>query len=368
MPAPPPCARKGARRVSEFLRPALQSLEPYVPGEQPQDRRYIKLNTNESPFPPSPRVLEALNREAVERLNLYPDPCNRRLLSAIAQEYSLRNENVFVGNGSDEVLAFAFMAFGRADQEVVFPEVSYGFYPVFARLYGLPARQVPLNPDWTLPVEPFCGAGGMVAIANPNAPTSLAAPLEALERIVASNPTHVVLVDEAYIDFGGESCLPLLARYPNLLIVRTYSKSRSLAGGRLGYALANAPLIDDLNRVKNSFHPYSVDRLTEAAGVAAMEDKAYFDDTVARVVTIRDQTAARLRALGFEVPQSATNFLFVRHPALAGEDVYQTLRRGGVLARYFGGKLADYVRISVGDERDMQTVCRILATRLEERG
>ena len=353
--------------MSDFLRPSLQALKPYVPGEQPQDRRYIKLNTNESPLPPSPAVVRALSRAAVRRLNLYPDPLCGRLIAAIAQEYGLRSENVFVGNGSDEVLGFAFMAFGRPDQEVVFPEVSYGFYPVYAQLYGLPARPVPLNPDWTLPVEPFCGAGGLVAIANPNAPTSLAAPRDALERILASNPGHVVLIDEAYIDFGGESCLPLLGQYPNLLIVRTYSKSRSLAGGRLGYALASPALIDDLNRVKNSFHPYSVDRLTAAAGEAAMRDRKYFEKTIRRITAVRAQTAARLRALGFELPDSNTNFLFVRHPRLTGEQIYQTLREHGVLVRYFGGeKLAPYARITIGRARDMQTLCRILQQRLEE--
>ncbi len=352
--------------MSEFLRPALQTLKPYVPGEQPQDKRYIKLNTNESPLPPSPEVLRAIEREA-GALNLYPDPLCGRLIASIAQEYGLQSENVFVGNGSDEVLGFAFMAFGRPDQEVVFPEISYGFYPVYADLYGLPARPVALNPDWTLPVEPFCGAGGMVAIANPNAPTSIAAPRNALERIIASNPAHVVLIDEAYIDFGGESCLPLLDRYPNLLIVRTFSKSRSLAGGRLGYALANAALVDDLNRVKNSFHPYSVDRLTAAAGEAAMRDKAYFAKTVSQIADTRRATAERLRSLGFVMPDSSTNFLFVRHPRLTGAQIYRTLRDNGVLVRYFGGdKLAEYARITIGVPSDMDVVCRILQKRLEE--
>ena len=278
----------------------------------------------------------------------------------------MKPENVFVGNGSDEVLAFAFMAFGRQDQEVVFPEISYGFYPVFARLYGLRARLVPLNADWSLPVEPFCGAGGLVVIANPNAPTSLAAPRSALEQILADNPANVVLIDEAYIDFGGESCLPLLSQYPNLLIVRTYSKSRSLAGGRLGYALANSALIDDLNRVKNSFHPYNVDSLAAAAGTAAMLDKPYFEQTVGHIVATRERTAARLRALGYELPDSCTNFLFVRHPKHTGAELYQRLRQNGVLVRYFGGaKLAPYVRITIGSDAEMDAVCRILENKQE---
>ena len=241
--------------MSDFLIPALAGLDPYVPGEQPQGREYVKLNTNESPFPPSPRVLDALSREEVSRLNLYSDPTALPLRRAIADTYGLSPDNVFCGNGSDEVLGFSFLAFADGAHPVTFPAVSYGFYRVFANLFRVPTNAVPLREDFTVPVEPFLGTGGMVVLANPNAPTGISLPLAEVERIVRANPDHIVLVDEAYVDFGGESALPLLASCPNLLIVRTFSKSRSLAGARLGYALANAPVIEDLNRVRCSFHP-----------------------------------------------------------------------------------------------------------------
>jgi histidinol-phosphate aminotransferase len=352
--------------MSRFLVDRLQSLAPYVPGEQPQDQQYVKLNTNESPFPPSPRVVEALNRQIVSRLNLYPDPLAKILCEAIAETYGLRPENVFVGNGSDEVLAFAFMAYGN-EKGFAYPEPSYGFYKVFARLFSLPRDPIPLNEDFTLPAEKFINLGKPVAIANPNAPTSLSMPLRDIERILQTNADNVVLIDEAYIDYGGETCLPLLKKYPNLLIVRTYSKSRSLAGGRLGYALASPEIVDDLNRVKNSFNPYSVNSLTLLAGIEAMRDRGYFNECVSATVAQREQSAADLRALGFTVLKSASNFLFAAPPGMTGETYYKGLKAKGVLVRYFSDPvLCNYVRITVGSAAQMRALLEKTEELLEE--
>lgn len=354
--------------MSRFLVEKLQSLAPYVPGEQPQDMRYVKLNTNESPFPPSPRVVEALNKAVISRLNLYPDPLCKALCETVAAEYGLQAENVFVSNGSDEVLAFAFMAYGDG-RGFAFPEISYGFYPVYANLFSLKAHKVPLNEDFSIPAEKFQNLGMPIAIANPNAPTSLAMNRSDIESILRTNPDSVVLIDEAYIDYGGEPCVPLLNKYPNLLIVRTYSKSRSLAGGRLGYALASREIIDDLNRVKNSFNPYSINSLTMLAGIEAMQDKAYFQECIAFTVRQREQTKGDLRALGFSVLDSASNFLFATPPGMTGEAYYRGLKQKGVLVRYFGDpKLRAFVRITVGSAEQMRILLEKTKELLKEAG
>ncbi len=343
--------------MSGFLLPRLRSLTPYVPGEQPQDKAYVKLNTNESPFPPSPRVLDALDRDAVAGLNLYPDPLAQTLRETIAAEYGLKAENVFVGNGSDEVLGFAFQAYADETRGATIPDVSYGFYRVYAQFYRVSPVVVPLNEDFTLSVEKFLGQGQLVAFANPNAPTSVALPLADVERIVAGNPGSVVLVDEAYVDFGGESSVPLLGKYPNLLIVRTYSKSRSLAGGRLGYALASPEIVADLNLVKNSFHPYNINRLTMIAGIEAMRDHEYFASCVSAIVRQREESAKALKALGFTVLPSAANFLFASPPGMDGRTYYRKLKERGVLVRYLDQPtLTGFVRISVGSAAQMRAL------------
>ncbi|HPJ03246.1 MAG TPA: histidinol-phosphate transaminase [Candidatus Limiplasma sp.] len=354
--------------MSRFLVQKLQSLAPYVPGEQPQDMQYVKLNTNESPFPPSPRVVEALSSAIISRLNLYPDPLCKTLCETIAAEYALQAENVFVGNGSDEVLAFAFMAYGDK-RGFAFPQISYGFYPVYANLFGLQARKVPLNEDFSIPAEKFCNLGMPIAIANPNAPTSLAMTRKDIERILQTNPDSVVLIDEAYIDYGGEPCLPLLDQYPNLLIVRTYSKSRSLAGGRLGYALASREIIDDLNRIKHSFNPYSINSLTMLAGIEAMRDREYFESCVTATIAQRELTQNDLRALGFTVLDSASNFLFAAPPNMSGEAYYRGLKQRGVLVRYFNDpKLKAFVRITIGSAAQMQALLDTTKVLFEEAG
>ncbi len=355
--------------MSEYLLPRLLALDPYVPGEQPQDKAYVKLNTNESPFPPSPRVLATLNAETIGRLNLYPDPIAKTLRETIAAEYGLDAENVFVGNGSDEVLGFAFMAYADETRGATIPDVSYGFYRVYAQLYRVSPTIVPLNADFTLPIAPFLRQNQLVAIANPNAPTSLAMPLADIERIIAGNPNSVVLIDEAYVDFGGEPCVPLLAKYPNLLIVRTYSKSRSLAGGRLGYALASPQIIDDLNRIKNSFHPYNINTLTMLAGIEAMLDRPYFESSVAAICAQRQASAAALTALGFGVLPSSTNFLFAQPPGMDGRTYYEKLKARGVLVRYLSQPtLVNHVRITVGSAAQMQALLAATQDILKEAG
>jgi len=353
--------------MSGFLLPRYQTLTPYVPGEQPQDLPYIKLNTNESPYPPSPWVLEAINNKHISKLNLYPDPLAKKLREAIADEYGLSAENVFVGNGSDEVLALAFLAYADENHPVVIPEISYGFYKVYAELFRVLPINIPLNKDFLIPVEKFCHAGAMVVLANPNAPTALALTLAQVERIVSTNPGHVVLIDEAYIDFGGDSAVTLLPRYDNLLIVRTFSKSRSLAGGRLGYALASKAIIRDLERMKDSFNPYSVNSLAMAAGIAAMEDKAYFSNCVSDICMQREWTAQKLRSMGFDMTKSQTNFLFASPPGLTGREYYERLKERGILVRYLSGKvLEDYVRISIGTKEQMERLIKATEQILRE--
>ncbi len=340
--------------MSRFLRPALGALAPYVPGEQPQDKRYIKLNTNENPYPPAPGVMEAVSRAAVSQLNLYSDPTIAPLKQAIADRYGLQTENVFVTNGSDEALGFSFLAYADAEHPVTIPDISYGFYKVFAQLFQTQPNVIPLREDFTLPVEQFCGVDSMVVIANPNAPTGIALKLDEVERIVASNPEHVVLVDEAYVDFGGESALTLIDRYPNLLVVRTFSKSRSLAGARIGYAMGNPALIDDLERVRNSFHPYNINRLSMLAGVEAMKDAAYFEACCQKIIATRENTAKALKEMGFAMTESSTNFLFAAPPGISGREYYEKLKQRGVLVRYFGGeRLSPYVRITIGTDEEM---------------
>ena len=298
--------------MSRFLVPALQGLAPYVPGEQPRDRQYVKLNTNESPFPPSPRVLDALDRKTVGELNLYSDPEAHSLHVAIAERYGVKRDCVFTGNGSDEVLALAFLAFADAQSPVTMPDISYGLYKIYARLFGAEPRFVPLNEDFTLPVEKLMSTGTTVVFANPNAPTGIALSRTDVERVAGSNPDHVVLVDEAYADFAGEDALPLLGKYDNLLIVRTFSKSRSLAGARLGYALGAPDLIADLERVRGSFHPYNINSLSMLAGVEAMRDNDYFERCVREIKTQREESAKELRGLGFTLTDTPRLQKYVR--------------------------------------------------------
>lgn len=337
----------------------IQTLVPYTPGEQPKDRVFIKLNTNENPYPPSPKVMEAI-RDAVDgRLRLYPDPEASDLRAALAEHYKLKPDQVFCGNGSDEVLGLCFYAFFSPGRRVVFPDITYSFYPVYTQLFGLDYEEIPLNEDFTLPVEKFLGGNGGAVICNPNAPTGRSLPLSDVRRILDANPDAAVIVDEAYADFGAQSAVPLIAQYPNLVVVRTMSKSRSLAGLRIGYALGSAGLIAAVNCVKNSFNSYPLDRIALAAGEAAVKDGEYFHLTRNKIMSTRQRTAKRLRELGFLVHDSNANFIFVTHPARSGKELQQSLRDRGVLVRRFDHpRIAGYLRVSIGTDADMEKMCR----------
>lgn len=355
--------------MSRFLSKKFVEIEPYTPGEQPQEARYIKLNTNESPYPPSPRVYSALvegGGAETDGLRLYSDPEVRTLSAAIADYYGIKTSQILVGNGSDEILAFAFLAFGDETKPIRFPAVTYGFYPVFARLFQIPMEPIPLKEDFTVDTTDYVCCGRNVVIANPNAPTGIALGLSQIEEIVKSNRDHLVVIDEAYVDFGGETAMPLIERYENLMVVQTFSKSRNLAGARLGFAVASEAVIEDLNKIKFSFNPYNVNRLSILAGTAAMEDRDYFLRCTSAIQQTREYAAEKLKALGFTVLPSKANFLFVKSNSLSGADYFKKLKEQGILVRHWNKpEIEDYVRITIGTRNDMETLCRITAKLLE---
>ncbi len=353
--------------MSRFISKEADALAPYTPGEQPQDQQYIKLNTNESPFPPSPKVMKALTRAEVLKLNLYSDPTCAALNAAIAKHFELQPENVLSGNGSDEVLAFAFRAFCGEGKGVAFADITYGFYKSQVALFGLEATRIPLREDFTLNVDDYMDFPGTIVIANPNAPTGIAVPRADIQRLLEADPDRVVIVDEAYVDFGAESCVPMIFRYDNLLVVQTMSKSRSLAGGRVGYALGSPALIEALNRVKYSFHPYNVNRLSMLAGAAAVEDDAYFQKCTAAVAGNREWTRKELEALGFTVLPSSANFLFAKSDSIPGGELYRRLKENGILVRWFDAdRIRDYVRITIGSLEQMVALVDQLDQMMQE--
>jgi histidinol-phosphate aminotransferase len=349
----------------------LARLVPYVPGEQPKVTGLVKLNTNENPYPPSPKVVAAITDTAQHGLQLYPDPESTPLRQAVATLLALTPSEVFLGNGSDEVLAHAFFAFFQQGQPLLMPDISYSFYKVYCQLYGIDVETVPLRDDMRLNVDDYEGRDAErvagVVIANPNAPTGIGLPLADLERLLQAHPTRVVLVDEAYVDFGGESAVSLIGRYPNLLVVHTLSKSRSLAGLRIGYACGQAPLIEALTRVKNSFNSYPLDRLAIAGGVAAFEDHAYFEQTRQAVMSSREGLVLSLEDLGFKVLPSQANFVFATHPAHDAAWLAARLRDHGVLVRHFKQARIDaYLRISVGTPAQCDQLISALTSVLSE--
>ena len=344
--------------MSRFFSDRFGGLTPYTPGEQPQNRRYIKLNTNESPYPPSPGVLKAAAEEA-GRLQLYSDPECRELTRALAKRFGLTEEQVIFGNGSDDLLNFAFMAFCDETRPALFPDISYGFYPVFAEVNRVPYIEIPLDDHLDIRLEDYAARQGTVFLANPNAPTGIAKPASAIEKLLKARPDDVLVVDEAYVDFGGESVLPLVSRYDNLLVVQTFSKSRSMAGARLGFAVGNPELIRDLNTLRYSTNPYNINRMTLAAGVAALQEDDYYAENARRVAETRAWTVGRLEALGFELTDSKANFLFARSPRIDGGELYRALKERGILVRHFDRpRISDWVRITVGTREQMDALLR----------
>lgn len=352
--------------MSRFLNKKYAAFEAYTPGEQPRDMQYVKLNTNESPYPPSEGVKRAVNAQEIDRLMLYPNPECTELRDKIAALYGVGRENVYLSNGSDDILNFAFMAF-TPNNKAYFPDISYGFYSVFGDLYGVDYERIPLKEDFGIDYRDYLGRDGMVVIANPNAPTGLTLSLAEIESIAAANRDNVVLIDEAYIDFGGESCYELTRKYDNLLVVQTYSKSRSMAGARLGFAIADAGLIADLNKIKYSTNPYNINRLTLAAGAAAIDDNDYYMQNCREIERTREQTAQELKKLGFEVLPSKANFIFAASRDIDGGELYRKLKSKGVLVRHFDAdRISNYNRITIGTPQQMQVFIEKVKEILDE--
>ncbi len=353
--------------MSKFLANKYSTLAPYTPGEQPKERTYIKLNTNESPFPPSSKAIDLARKEA-KRLMLYSDPECRDLTSKMAEYYSVSPESVIMTNGSDEVLNFAFMAYCDEKTPAVYADITYGFYKVFANLAGVPSRVIPLKEDFSIDIGDYINTDGTVFIANPNAPTGMLLPLSDIEKLVKSNSERIVVIDEAYIDFGGESAVPLTKKYKNLLVTGTFSKSRSMAGARLGFGIAAPEIINDLTRIRYSTNPYNVNRMTMAAGIGALSDDGYFKENCKKIIENREWTARELTSLGFTVPDSRANFVFAKSDRISGETLYLTLKENGILVRHFNApRISEYNRITIGNAEEMQTLIDKIKEILKEK-
>lgn len=353
--------------MSRFWSQLVHELTPYVPGEQPKNVSLIKLNTNENPYGPSPEAIKAMAASCNEHLRLYPDPNSDELRSAIAEFYQIDMEKVFVGNGSDEVLAHAFQGLLKQDKPILFPDITYSFYPVYCGLYGIEYETLSLNEQYAIDLKDYERPNGGIIIANPNAPTGLGLDREAIEVLLRRNQDSVVVVDEAYIDFGGQSAVELVDIYPNLLVIQTLSKSRSLAGLRVGFAIGHPDLIEALDRVKNSFNSYPMDRTALAGAAASIRDKAYFDTVCAKVIRTRELLTARMKNMGFEVLPSQTNFVFARHPDWEGSALMEKLRAEGILVRHFSKPRIDqFLRISIGTDEECNTLVAVLGDLLRE--
>ena len=338
--------------MSRYWSAVVHGLTPYVPGEQPKLANLVKLNTNENPYGPSPKVLEAVRAEAADTLRLYPDPNSDRLRAAIAACHGVTADQVFVGNGSDEVLGHTFLALLKHDRPILFPDITYSFYPVYCGLYEIAHRTVPLTESFEIKIDDYRVPNGGIIFPNPNAPTGRLLALKEIERLLAGNPVSVVVIDEAYIDFGGDSAVGLVARYPQLLVTRTLSKSHALAGLRVGYAIGQRHLIEALNRVKDSFNSYPLDRFAQAGALASMEDRAYFASICAKVVRTRTRLVSDMEQLGFEVLPSSANFIFARHPAHDGAELAAALRERSIVVRHFRNpaRIAPFLRITIGTD------------------
>lgn len=350
--------------MSNFLDSKYSSLVPYTPGEQPKDMQYIKLNTNESPFAPSKKAQE-MAAKAAKKLQLYSDPECRDLVKTAAEYFGVEADEIIFTNGSDEVLNFAFMAF--CEQGAIFPNITYGFYSVFAELNGVKYNEIPLMDDFSVNVSDYIGVNKAVFLANPNAPTGIALSVEDIEKIVKSNPNNVVIIDEAYVDFGAKSVVPLIKKYDNLLVTQTFSKSRSLAGGRLGFGIGSKALIRDLNTIKYSTNPYNVNSLTAAAGIGSLLDDDYIKENCNKIIENREYLVSELKKLDFTMTDSLANFIFAKHSTVSGKDIYLKLKEKGVLVRYFDKeRLKDYTRITIGSREQLDVLIEKLKEILEE--
>ena len=339
----------------------VRKVVPYTPGEQPQVTDVVKLNTNENPYPPSPSVRAILEDFEYVRMRLYPDPDSSVLVDAIAKRYNVKSSQVFAGVGSDDVLAIAFMTFFGSEKPVIFPNITYSFYDVWADVYRIPYKQIPLNSDFTINREDYITENGGIVIANPNAPTGVMETIENIEYIVKNNPDSVVIIDEAYVDFGGESCLPLVEKYENLLVVQTYSKSRSMAGMRIGFAIGSEKLIKYMNDVKFSINSYTMNPITQLCGAASMADEEYFRETVDRIIATRERSKARLADLGFVFPDSKTNFIFASPQKVSAQVIFEELKKRNIFVRYWNKPIiCDYLRISIGTDEEMDRLFNAL--------
>ena len=355
--------------MSKFWNDKIKEIEPYTPGEQPKDKKYIKLNTNENPYPPSAKVIEKIESMNLEDLKLYPDPDVTELGKVIAEYFSnkinnkITHKQVFIGNGSDEILAFIFMTFFNAGDKVYYPDITYSFYPVYADLFNVKEIKIPLNDNFEIEIQKYFGLDGHIIITNPNAPTSIALKLDEIEKIIKNNPNQLIIVDEAYVDFGAESAVKLINKYDNVLIVQTFSKSRSMAGIRLGYALGCKSIIEGLNRLKFSFNSYTIDRISIEAGIESFKDNEYFEKTNAKIIQTREKTSEKLKKLGFKVLNSSANFIFISHNKVFAGDLYKQLKENGVLVRYFAkDRIDNYLRVTIGTNEEM----RIFIEKLEK--
>lgn len=341
--------------MSRFLDKKFSGLIPYTPGEQPKvSGRLIKLNTNENPYPPAPKVLEVINDEELAKLRLYSDPEASQLVDAIAENFGLSKSQVITTNGSDEILAFIFMAFQGDSGKVYYPEISYSFYPVYCDVFGAESVKIPLREDFSIDPEDYYDADGLIVITNPNAPTGMVLTIDQIEDILIHNKNNLVVIDEAYVDFGAQSAVQLIDKYDNLLVVQTFSKSRSLAGSRIGYAMGSSDMIADLNTIKFSFNPYNLDRLAILAGVEAMKDKEYFDSTCSKIIETREYFVEEMTKMGFTILPSKANFVFASSDRISGEEYFTKLRESNIIVRYFNKeKISDYVRITIGTPEEM---------------
>lgn len=353
--------------MSVFLVDEYKDMEPYVPGEQPKDKPYIKLNANETSMPPSPKVFEAISKTEIWNMSYYADPHCHDFRRAVADVYGVSEEEVFVGNGADEVLSFCLMSFFRPGMRIYFPDITYGFYRTYAKTYRLDMVEIPVKKDLGIDIEDYMDVDGDIIFANPNNPTGLMIPSKDIERLVAKRADRMVIVDEAYIDYAEDSCLPLATRYPNLVVVRTFSKSRNLAGAHVGFAVASKEIIADMNKIKFSFNPFNLNSITMAAGIAAVQDVEYLNDCVKKTIVVREETRRDLEEMGFFVIPSKANFLFVRHAWMDSELLCQMLKEQGILTRHFADeRLKDYLRITMGTRSEMDVVLIAIRQILEE--